>query len=878
MSAYPEQETEEATTEAKALVTILTWSQDCPDWQRDALRRLSNMDKLEATDIDALLAICKGEQTGAPLTRDHVRDPAAAGAEITLARLQNLKHVNALQPGESLTFQKSGLTVIYGDNGAGKSGYARVLKQACRARVPKGDVILANIYATETGTPQAEIVFHVGGQKRSFTWKQTAPSDPSLTAISVFDSRTAAVHVDATNDLAYTPLPLKIMAALAEACQTLKTRLSGDIKTLQDQKPAVLKEPECPPETAVGKLIAKLSAKSTAEQIEALAGLSETEKARLKALDADLAADPGRAARHLQALKSQLDKGLGKLESLAAAVSGEKAAQLVTLKQALDTARAAAALASADLFSDEPLPQVGSDIWQGLWEAARRYSEEATYPNRAFPVTDADARCVLCQQELNTEASDRLGRFEAFVLDESKRREDEARRAYLEALEALRAARPPMSDFRALVTTIRDDLDDADLADSVQHAGVVNAWRLRAILRTHGSAPPPPLPPDAPFPTDAITARRGDLATRAAALLAERNSPERGELVALRNELAGRQWLALVKADVLAQIERLKAIDALTNAQKSTATNRITSLSSNLAKTLVTNRLRARFAQEVDKLGVAGLAIELQQAKSSAGIPFFHVRLISKPDEPVGKVLSEGEHRCVALAAFLAELATVDTSSAIAFDDPVSSLDHIHRDKVAARLATESLKRQVIIFTHDIAFLVLLEEACRATRDRASIPIGYRVISRGADAAGFCNTEPPANVLPVEKVVVQMRRHLANVKIHHERGDQANWRREVGSFEKELREGWERAVEEAVSPVVKRLGQKVQTDGLIKLTVLAAEDCVTMREAYGRCSRLLHSQPGEINPRLPTPADIESEIGALNIWITDLRAKQSLVA
>ena len=218
----------------------------------------------------------------------------------------------------------------------------------------------------------------------------------------------------------------------------------------------------------------------------------------------------------------------------------------------------------------------------------------------------------------------------------------------------------------------------------------------------------------------------------------------------------------------------------------------------------MTKRLRAQFAQEIDKLGVAGLAIELRQAKSSVGIPFFRVRLMSKPDEPVvGKVLSEGEHRCVALAAFLAELATTDTASAIVFDDPVSSLDHVHRDKVAERLANESLSRQVIVFTHDIAFLVLVEEACRATQTREAIPISYRLVSRGSDAVGFCHNEPPANVLPVVKVVGQMRKHLDNVKIYHEHGDHVNWRREVGSFEKDLREAWERAVEDAISPVIK---------------------------------------------------------------------------
>ena len=40
-------------------------------------------------------------------------------------------------------------------------------------------------------------------------------------------------------------------------------------------------------------------------------------------------------------------------------------------------------------------------------------------------------------------------------------------------------------------------------------------------------------------------------------------------------------------------------------------------------------------------------------------------------------VLSEGEQRVVAIAAFLAELSTSTAQSPIVFDDPVSSLDRI---------------------------------------------------------------------------------------------------------------------------------------------------------------------------------------------------------
>ena len=135
---------------------------------------------MEQSDLDDLLEICKGEKEGKPIAADHIRDPAASNVEVSLSKLHNLEHVNALQPGKSLSFNKTGLTVIYGDNGAGKSGYARVLKQACRARLPKDDIVLPNIYAAQRGIPQAEVGFRIGGQNQSVAWKQGAAADARL--------------------------------------------------------------------------------------------------------------------------------------------------------------------------------------------------------------------------------------------------------------------------------------------------------------------------------------------------------------------------------------------------------------------------------------------------------------------------------------------------------------------------------------------------------------------------------------------------------------------------------------------------------------------------------------------------------------------------
>ena len=338
-------------------------------------------------------------------------------------------------------------------------------------------------------------------------------------------------------------------------------------------------------------------------------------------------------------------------------------------------------------------------------------------------------------------------------------------------------------------------------------------------------------------------------------------------------ELADREWLAVVRDEVLPEINRRKARGVLNALLKDTATNRTTTKSSEIAEQLVTNALRAQFSKEIDKFGVAGLAIELRKEKTSYGVPYFRVSLIGKPDARVGEILSEGEHRCVALAAFLAELATTESRSAIVFDDPVSSLDHMHRKEVAERLANEGQHRQIILLTHDIAFLFLIEQACR----EKGTHVAFRSVTRTDDFAGFVQQDPPARAQPIDKVIEGMKERLNNEQCFFENGDHEEWESTVDALQKRLRGTWERAVEEAVGPVVKRLSNKVETKGLSKVTALTMDDCKKMRRAYGRCSKLLHSSADSLNPPLPKPEAVQYEITVLRDWVDDIKRRQAKI-
>ncbi|SMG62328.1 conserved hypothetical protein, partial [methanotrophic bacterial endosymbiont of Bathymodiolus sp.] len=315
------------------------------------------------------------------------------------------------------------------------------------------------------------------------------------------------------------------MAALADTCKTIKGKLDDEIRVINNQTPDILRNPKCAPDTKVGKLLSGLSAKTPATNVENLAGLSEAEESLLKTRAADLENDPARVARQLQAQKTKIDKAEERLNALAKAVSDENIASLHRLHNAYTTARAAATLVSADLFSDEPLPEVGSDVWRSLWEAARTYSNKLAYPKREFPATGDDARCVLCHQALSPEASVRLSRFESFVLDESKKREDKARKAYELARSSMLEARISMQDVQEIVSVIRDGLDDAELAKTIKRCVITNTWRLRSILKMVEMKDIIIRTPIAIVPDEAMATHTQELEKWANSLLPENGSP-----------------------------------------------------------------------------------------------------------------------------------------------------------------------------------------------------------------------------------------------------------------------------------------------------------------------------------------------------------------
>ncbi len=334
--------------EVAALSDIVTWSQSRCAWQRDALRRLCQSAELTPADIAELAEICKGATEKAqPISHDHVRDPDASTKKVELKSIDSVENVNALAADQRLQFSTRGMTVVYGDNGSGKSGYTRILKQVCRARDPKTATILPNIYGTQTGPLKAQVQFVAAGQNQSTEWIKDQTMERLLSSVSVFDSSTANIHVDATNDVAYVPFPMALLSNLAEACKSIKSVLQAEIDALTAQTPNTLKAPKCQPGTAVGKAIATLKATTNPQTIETLAMLSTDEEKRLEQLQSDLANDPAVIVGGLNAKLRRISVLSDKADQLSSAIAVEQQAKLKELQNEYTTHKQAAGVRAA---------------------------------------------------------------------------------------------------------------------------------------------------------------------------------------------------------------------------------------------------------------------------------------------------------------------------------------------------------------------------------------------------------------------------------------------------------------------------------------------------------------------------------------------------
>lgn len=841
-------------------------------------------DEDEVAILARVRAQAGGNTTDAPacaaIEACHLPGAGTGFARTVLAQLGPLKHVDRLAQGQILRFAPTGITLVYGENGSGKSGYTRIAKRFCRSLTT--DELKGDVFA-QAAKQQMEIQvrYKVGDDPvETLDWTPGVVTPPELLQISVFDSLNARLYVDQQNRIAYLPAEIAILEHHASLCDRLTVKLTAESTDLERRLKVVL--PTGYSQTsAVAALLQRLAPKAslpTRDELEQLAGISMEEAAELAGLEVELAQDPMIRAATRRRAKQVLERFAATSLTLDTALSVAAADRLSGLRADAQTTAAAARLVAQESFAFEPMAGVGGDAWRQLYDTALNYivSSDPTYDAaRGLPSSPED-RCLLCQEPLGEGGADRLARFNTFVQGETARRAKAAQALLDAAAESLADLEIPAPEAAAenLVHYAGSSAEAQALVNGIGAAFAAYEQRRRLLLAsiTDPLAIVPALPVTM---TPALTVEMQRLEVEAKdlekmAMHSAGADAKRQRLETLKDRVKLEQDLAVV----LQRLDDLLALADVTACKSQLASRAISTQVSALRKELVTQQLGERIKTEIAALDLAYLPFVFSDG-SQQGKSWFGVGLETASKVKNSQVLSEGEQRALALACFLAEIGDATTGYGLIIDDPVSSLDHVRIRKVAARLAAEAAKgRQVIVFTHNLVFFN--EMIAEAAKLGAAAPLITNIVRKSATHGfGIIETDSEPWVARGVNARITDLRTRANALASQTDFTTEAYRRHVKDFYSDLRESWERAVEEVVlNKTIERLVPDVKTQSL-KGVAVTDDDYRTIFFAMKRASeRSGHDMPAARDMPAPTPSEMLADVAALDSFRVDCSARR----
>jgi hypothetical protein len=852
---------------------IIAWSRTRPAWQQDVLRSLFADPNPGTSAIERWTRMCMDEARGNPCGAVPMPEDWAPAGEsgvdpVVLLGVQNPRSVNAIVDGQKLVFHPEGVTVVFGENGAGKSGYTRILKRMCHAR-GRAESVLPNVFADSEGTPQAEVAYRVGqADPTALAWSDANSAPSPLVRVTVFDTLAAAALLEDDNEIVWVPGGLDLFPRLASVVQNVKDAL-GRLEATHERSVPL---PKVAAGTTAAKFVAALSADTTEAQIDLLA-LADRERAELaEVVDALGAQDPLDAARRLELQAKRIDALISRLSDIDRVIGAEALGALRTALNDATSARAAeGALVNAAL-DDARVAGVGNDAWLALWRAAEAFA--ATSPGAAGTVpTEAGQHCLLCQQQLDAGSAARLATFHRFVHSEVAKKRAGAESELKRLLDAVHALVLPDPAHDTALPEIGTQSKSAGEALD-QHLSACRAVLLALAAVTPAAVALPLMEPPKSVGALALDVLSAQLRTQATGLRLAAKPDERRTLIVRRGELEGRQVLHSERDAIRSEIARRGVLRDVEAAKRIASTRGITEAGNDLARRFVSEKMAAAFQEQARRLKVR-TSIAYAPTNPRRGRSFQRLRINTPAwaqDVPHVSVLSEGERRALAIAAFLAELETRDDRSCVIFDDPVSSLDHERRAEVARRIVQEGAKRQVVVFTHDLVFMKFLEDIAKSEQH---VPIQLVEIRRTNKGVGVTTGEPPWIAMKVKGQIAQLNNIVGQLRAAAKSNPAVVPEWTAHAYGR-LRQCAERALEERLlGGCVERFSRGVHPTALWKVRRLTDDDVRAYLELYDKattCSQT-HDPSAEESPPLPNVDDFAADVKRLDALLKEIEKR-----
>ncbi|WP_152019214.1 AAA family ATPase [Aliarcobacter butzleri] len=840
---------------------ILSWSQSKQLFVQDTLRRIITSTTLTQNDIDELVLLVKkecGDETvtlsAVPLNNTHIPTVTTTSENYPkLISLSNPINICALHNQGSLQFSNLGLTVVYGNNGSGKSSYSRILKKLCWSRNP-GSTLKKNVFNPSSNQQQVDFVIENNGSNMNVTWRENSPSNPILNSIFVFDNSCGDIYINSENPTEYKPVGIDVLEKLISTFGTISQEFSSFIAPYNTQKPVL---PETLVQTNTAQWYGTIENLLKAN-IDSYIQFTQTNIDRKQELiNLITTQNPQQNITNFNNQKLRINGYTQQIAQIEVLFNEHNINELIKYRNKFENVSQAYQIATGELQNTNTLEGFGTDSWRTLWESAKKFAHSSNLlEGQNFTSLGSLEKCVLCQQELDETAKQRLETFNRFVLNDVSMQLSSINLVIQQKQNLYNGlVVPPIENFielEQLVPNFRENY--------IQFANSVSVFKNSIIsFLQNGGELNISLQIFSPSITSVISSIDIHIAQNNE-LLQNRNT-----LVFELNELMAKEFLFNNKATILQYFDEYKYKSWISQCQSKLSTNGISRKIGELMEIQAVTLQHQEFISHLNFFNndLANKVL-ISKTRTSQGNTFQKCSLNGINDS-INSILSEGEQKIIALSNFLAECTIDNRLNTIIFDDPVTSLDIDYRDLITKKIVQLSQNRQIVVFTHDLSFLRALVDIHKAIIQTDCLIVG---IDKYNGISGIVTDEIPYLAKNIQERIDTIRRIL-NEHDSLDPTDAHGRETNLDSARKRFRMLLERSVEEILSnKTYERFSRNIhlKKDNLSSYIVTEKDDVDFLLNLFGKYSITEHDGGISTIPLLPNKSAIEQDLRDYSTW------------
>lgn len=687
---------EKITNKREVLDFLWEWAENKGTWAKLLLKE--SLDNPNGLSDETRLFIYKNFRKSIGLKEDikgiTIEKPTCTFSEnnIQLKKLGKIIGLNKLSSDSVIEFS-SNLTVIYGENGTGKSGFSRILKKIGFSYEAETK-LLPNIYADKTGEMSAEIDYLCNNEPKQCQWTPVSQNS-DLKNISVFNSSCVSISLSENRNLIVTPLGFHLFDLVSKELDGLTLLLNKEKSELITRYDWFKNFHEG---TEYHDLIVILHTVSK-EKTEKIPKFTENDEKILSKLENDekkLSIELiDKELKELSSQYNELAEIKNQLEMSQSNFSQAQWKELKTASQKVNDLEQKGQGSLGDLAKEKGMELFGQPQFEAFIKAADVYL--GTRRDDKYPYIE-NAKCIYCNQPLSDLAAVDLIKKYREILHDTTQRDLRAQKVIVESLnksfqkvtkvitlhhpsfgsdENEKPIQPEIIlDYNKAVKTLSENIEKSNYSNKdflIDYKSII----------------------------DSVDKKIKEIQSRLAQKKNTKNNidKEKIRLTSEINKLKDWKLFTEKSRNILDIITAYEIIHKLDENVSAFNTASISAKTTKARKELVEQKFEQTFKNELTILRKSHLNIELNFGTIKGAT---NIRQNLRGSYALSEILSEGEQKAISLAEFLTELSIDGGISPVVFDDPVNSLDHHIIEEVAKRLLKLSASRQTIVFTHSV--------------------------------------------------------------------------------------------------------------------------------------------------------------------------------